>query len=149
MGRHSTHARDAAIAQLTRMNRWLLAGSVLLTGVFAEIAASAFPGRKRQAASHHAAGPSAHRQPTGTSTAPLKPPEQAPGVVGEGSGGESPPPAAESQGGSGEAGSAPSERAPESQSAPEAPRTSEAPPAESAPSETPSEAGGPVVSGGS
>lgn len=146
MRRHSTHARDTAIAQLSRINRWLLAGSVLLTGVFAEIAANAFPGHTRRSASNHATGPSAHRQGTTTSTAPLKPPEQAPGAVTEGPSespageGQSSPPTSESQAGSGEAGATPS--APESQPAPEAP-------AESAPSEPAPEASGPVVSGGS
>jgi hypothetical protein len=143
MRRHSTHARDAAMAQLGRVNRWLLAGSVLLTGVFAEIAANAFPGSKRTA-SHDAAGAKHRSQGTTTAPAPLQPPEQAPGAgersPGESTGGEAqsaPPPEAPS--GAGEAGAAPSEP----QSAPETP------PAESAPREPAPEANGPVVSGGS
>ena len=39
--------RDAALRRLHRVNRWLIAGSVALTGVFAEAAASAFPGHSK------------------------------------------------------------------------------------------------------
>ena len=49
MLRHArTHIRrDAALRRLDRVNRWLIAGSVALTGVFTEVAASAFPGHER------------------------------------------------------------------------------------------------------
>jgi hypothetical protein len=40
-----TDARDAALRRLRRVNRWAIAGSVALTGLFAEVAADAFPGR--------------------------------------------------------------------------------------------------------
>jgi hypothetical protein len=142
MRRHSTHARDAAMAQLSRVNRWLVAGSVLLTGVFAEIAANAFPGHKHSAA-HGAAGSQSRSHGTTTSPAPLHPPELAPGVESPAGEAQSSPPA-EAPSGSGEAG-APSEPQP----APETPRASETPPAESAPREAAPEASGPVVSGGS
>ncbi len=48
---HTTHTRDAALRQLHRINRWLIAGSVVLTGAFAEAAAHAFPGKTTKTAS--------------------------------------------------------------------------------------------------
>ena len=72
---HSTRARDAALSQLSRANRWMIAGSVILTGAFTELAAQAFAGHKSTGAKtdpHH--GAAQHR----TSTAPLKPPAAAP-----------------------------------------------------------------------
>jgi hypothetical protein len=41
----STHSRDAALRRLARCNRWLLAGTVTLTGMFWTLAAQAFPGK--------------------------------------------------------------------------------------------------------
>jgi len=82
---HTTHTRDAALGQLSRINRWLIGGSVLLTAVFAEVAAHAFPGKtiksspasSRSAASHSAGTGSSS---SGSSSSPLRPPEQAPGA---------------------------------------------------------------------
>jgi hypothetical protein len=45
----SSHSRDVALRRLSRCNRWLLAGSVTLTGVFSALAAQAFPGKTRSA----------------------------------------------------------------------------------------------------
>jgi hypothetical protein len=42
---HGSQTRDAALRRLGRANRWLIAGSVTLTGVLAEVAAQAFPGK--------------------------------------------------------------------------------------------------------
>jgi hypothetical protein len=151
MRRHSTHARDAAMAQLSRVNRWLVAGSVVLTGVFAEIAANAFPGHSKRSAAHGAAGSQSRSQGTTTNPAPLQSPEQTPGSAERAPGSESPAgeaqssPPTEAPSGQGEAGAAPSEPQP----APETPRASETPPAESTPREPAPEASGPVVSGGS
>jgi hypothetical protein len=82
---HTTHTRDAALQQLHRINRWLLAGSVLLTGAFTEVAANAFPGRtvKKSAATRakgraHRGGVSRLSSTSTGSAAPLKPPAQAP-----------------------------------------------------------------------
>jgi hypothetical protein len=86
MALHTTHTRDAALRQLHRINRWLIAGSVVLTGVFAEAAAHAFPGRTTKAASLGKAKRSGarNRGASGTSTAkPLQPPAQAPQASGE------------------------------------------------------------------
>jgi hypothetical protein len=41
----AVHTRDAALGKLTRINRVLIADSVTLTGVLADVAAHAFPGR--------------------------------------------------------------------------------------------------------
>ena len=45
MRTHTTHARDAALRKLRRLNRWMIAGSIALTGVLADVAANAFPGK--------------------------------------------------------------------------------------------------------
>ena len=42
---HTTHTRDAALRELHRINRWMIAASVVLTGVLTDVAANAFPGR--------------------------------------------------------------------------------------------------------
>jgi hypothetical protein len=87
---HTTHTRDAALQQLHRMNRWLLAGSVLLTGAFTEAAAHAFPGRTvkkaaaagaRTKARAHRGGASRRSSTSIGSVAPLKQPAQAPQVL--------------------------------------------------------------------
>jgi hypothetical protein len=44
-GEHTPSARDAALRRLSRAKRWLLAGTVTLTGVLTAVAASAFPGK--------------------------------------------------------------------------------------------------------
>jgi hypothetical protein len=46
----SSRSRDAALRRLAHCNRWLLAGSATLTGVFTLLAAQAFPGRTASAA---------------------------------------------------------------------------------------------------
>ena len=38
---HTTHTRDAALRDLQRINRWMIAGSVILTGVLSDVAANA------------------------------------------------------------------------------------------------------------
>jgi hypothetical protein len=78
--RHTTHARDAALGQLERANRWLVVGSVALTAVFAELASQAFPGHKTAGAKAKAQSRAA-RHPT--STAPLRPPAQPPARAAE------------------------------------------------------------------
>jgi hypothetical protein len=75
----SSHSRDAALRRLTRCNRWLLAGSVMLTAVFSEVAAQAFPGKTR--ASTAAKGAGARHTPATQKVSPakaLKAPAQAP-----------------------------------------------------------------------
>lgn len=148
MPRRSTSLRDAALRRLQRSNRWLIAGSVALTAVFAEIAANAFPGKTLKPAGASKAGAS-HNRSAKTSTQPVKPPVQAPTATPEGqASAEEPPSSSES---------APSqEPAPAQESAP-APEPSEpaaeSPPAgEAAPEPAPApveQQAPPVVSGGS
>jgi hypothetical protein len=158
MRKHTTEARDAALLKLRRVNRWLIAGSILLTGVLADVAASAFPGRKKAASSStaHRSGAATKKGPTGV----LAPPEKAPEASGESR--ESDPSSRASEGdgsSSGETTQSPetqspersseaqsSERSPESQSS----ETSRAPETSSeAHSGSSSEPSEPVVSGGS
>ena len=49
---NTTHSRDAALRQLGRFNRGLIAGSIALTAVLTDVAANAFPGKTT---SHRAA----------------------------------------------------------------------------------------------
>lgn len=72
--------RDAALRKLRILNRWLIAGSVTLTGVLAEVAAHAFPGRTVRTADttggarHAGAGATSPRH----ATQPLQAPAHAP-----------------------------------------------------------------------
>jgi outer membrane biosynthesis protein TonB len=156
---HTTHTRDAALRQLSHLNRWLVAGSVLLTGALTEAAAHAFPGRtiKRSATAATKAARKAHEDGTGhagggtttsgSSTAPLQPPAQAPQGAGESTQAQEPAPEQESQA----THETTPEPAPESEAAP----AQEAPPAETthesapAPAPAPEPEPEPVVSGGS
>jgi hypothetical protein len=119
---HTTHTRDAALRELGRLNRWLVAGSVVLTGAFAEAAANAFPGKtSKPASARRATGSAARtRTPTNTTTHPLQPPAQAPQASAEAQSSTQTAPAQESH-----------ESAPAQEPAPEP------------------EASAPVVSGGS
>jgi hypothetical protein len=138
--RHTPGTRDVALSRLASVNRWLIAGSVALTGVLAEVAAQAFPGKKLASANAASTRHASKRQPH-PPEAPeqLHPPEQAPQPSGESSGSGAQP---ESPSGSAE----PQEPATES-----SPQASEAPPATEAPQPepAPAEEGPPVVSGAS
>ncbi|HEY3827807.1 MAG TPA: hypothetical protein VGL57_01295 [Solirubrobacteraceae bacterium] len=102
---HTTHTRDAALRQLHRLNRWLIAGSVVLAGVFAEAAAHAFPGKtaKTTSASKVKRSRAHTTAPSTTTTHSLQPPAQAPQATTESSSSpesttpsqESPPPSQE------------------------------------------------------
>lgn len=71
---HTGHTRDAALARLRQANRWLIAGSAILTGLLTEAAASAFPGH-----TIHKGATTARRPASKHKT--LKPPAQAPKAV--------------------------------------------------------------------
>jgi hypothetical protein len=146
---HTTHTRDAALLKLKRVNRWLIMGSIVLTGVLADVAASAFPGKTKTTAKG-ATGTHRHTKksdPVGVLAPPAKAPESAPNSS-SGEGSADPP----SEGSAGEGSSA--GESPQSSEAP-SPETSTAPESSSeaqseAQSEEPSaESSGPVVSGGS
>lgn len=129
-------ARDWALRRLSRANRWLIAASVALTAVLAEVAAQAFPGKTIAAARPRQSPGARTGGRSEGSPGPLRPPSQAPQAV---------PEADEEQG----SGSAPGqEAAPSQEAAPgqEVAPSQEAPPSESS---SPAEPSGPVVSGGS
>jgi hypothetical protein len=143
-------ARDAALRRLTRVNRWLIAGSVAVTAVLAEVAAQAFPGKTVPSSAKAKTTGTRTQDPAGSSSSPstgsggsLNPPQAAP---------ESAPSPATGQ----ESSSTPSqettpgqESAPSQQSSPaqEAGGTQQpAPTQETTPAQ---ESTGPVVSGGS
>jgi hypothetical protein len=83
---HTTHVRDSSLRRLSRINRWMIAASVALTGLFTEAAAHAFPGMStskpasagKRTHSHHSHR--AHSSTSRSKTAPktLHPPESAP-----------------------------------------------------------------------
>ena len=113
------YTRDAAVRRLERVNRWLLAGSVALTGALAEVAAHAFPGRTLASAqARTTSGTRSHRDSHRASSArPLRAPSQPPQAA--------PQPAS----------STPAQEAPPEQ--------------ESAPASEPAQESSPVISGGS
>jgi outer membrane biosynthesis protein TonB len=142
---NTPHTRDAGLFQLNRMNRWLIAGSVFLTGVLAEVAAHAFPGKTTSSAGAHRARSSHAGTPTTTTQtpAPLAAPEQPPASGEEQAPSEEAPPSTQEPQPQ-ESQPAPETRSEvpqqESQPAPEAPAPAE--------QERPREEG-PIVSGGS
>jgi hypothetical protein len=136
MRQFTSHTRDTALRRLSRANRWLIAGSVALTGVLSEVAANAFAGKtlpegtSGSRSSSKAAGTSSS---TTTTPGPLQPPAHAP----EGA----------SATGSQESGSAQAPQTSESQSSQETPPSGEA--AQSQQQAPAQESQAPVVSGGS
>jgi hypothetical protein len=85
----SSQAREAGLRKITLAKRWLVAGSVTLTGVLAAVAANAFPGKPVKAsgaaltdeASTNAASSGSAQQATENSqgsSSSLTPPSQAP-----------------------------------------------------------------------
>jgi outer membrane biosynthesis protein TonB len=142
MPSHPARRRDAALHRLGRVNRWLIVGSVALTGVLAEVAASAFAGRTLKARAAGRTSPHAKPSaPATTATQPLSPPAAPPSSETQPSPGESGQPAPE-------AAQPQHPEAPQAQAQPEAPRPQPAPeaPRESAPQGEPS---APATSGGS
>lgn len=141
---HDSRSRDAALRRLRRTNRWLIAGSAVLTGLFVDLAASAFSGHASSASAHTPVRHKAHRT---TTTQPLKPPAQAPKAASPApQSTEAPQPAEER---APEAAPPTHEAVPETthEAAPEATREAAPETHESAPA--PSEPSEPVVSGGS
>jgi outer membrane biosynthesis protein TonB len=141
---NNTHARESSLRKLTRINRWLVAASVALTGLFVEAAAHAFPGKSaaRTAAAAKHAHTLAHRHDrtghSSTHTHSLNPPAQPPQATTESSAPAEP--------------AAPQESAPSEEAAHEAAPIEERAREpevthESAPA--PAEEAPPVVSGGS
>jgi len=80
----TSYTRDAALRKLGRINRWMIASSVALTGVLTEVAAQAFPGKAKASTSgvvkRRASGPPS---PAPARPTPLKAPAQAPSATTE------------------------------------------------------------------
>jgi type IV secretory pathway VirB10-like protein len=146
MRSHTTHARERSLRRLSRINRWLLAGSVTLTGVLTEVTAHAFPGKsKPRSKANTAKAHTHHVNPSGSSKSSksIRPPAQAPQAAPEPETERTPEAPSESH-------SAPeSPPAEESAAATEAPPEPEVAPAHEAAPERAPEAEAPVVSGGS
>jgi hypothetical protein len=140
---HSTHIRDSSLRKLSRINRWLIAGSVALTAIFTEAAAHAFSGKSAvktaAGASHKHARPHAKHRHDGnghSATAPksINPPSRAPQATSE----SAPTP------------DAPPSEAPAEETAPQsAPAEAAAPEPEISHESAPEPEPAPVVSGGS
>jgi outer membrane biosynthesis protein TonB len=85
---HNSRARDSSLRKLTKVNRWLLAASVALTGLFAEAATHAFPGKNTahaaSTAAKHMRARSVHpHHAAPTHTKSLSPPQQLPQATTE------------------------------------------------------------------
>ncbi len=88
---HTTHVRDSSLRRLSRVNRWMIAASVALTGLFTEAAAHAFPGKSSSKAaglnertrSHHSRHAHSSTQKSTTAPQALHPPESAPQATAE------------------------------------------------------------------
>lgn len=145
MRKHATHARDSSLRRLSVINRWLVAGSVILTGVLTDVAAHAFPSKSTKQTPSRSAGAHAHSHqhrsrssssPATTATS-LTPPAEAPRSAPQEPAGEEPAPEAVPA----EESVPVEETAPREEASPEPAPSAEAPPSE--------EASAPVVSGGS
>jgi len=147
---HTTHTRDAALRDLHRINRWMIAGSVILTGVLSDVAANAFPGKTVKHSSA-TSGKATKKKKSGasakTTTGVLRAPEQAPAKAESEPAQESAPSEPAQESAPAQESEPTQEAAPERESAPveeAAPEREAAPTQEAAP-----EAEAPVVSGGS
>jgi hypothetical protein len=145
---HTVHSRDAAVRRLGHLNRWLIAGSAVLTGILTDVAANAFPGHTRHAGTTRRS--SAAKKHHHASHKPLTPPVQVPRPSTTASTPEAnaePSASAETQAPSEETQAAPEQTsAPSSEAAPPAEAHEAAPAPEEAPAPEPVE---PVVSGAS
>jgi hypothetical protein len=159
MQRHTPRTRDIALRRLTSVNRWLVAGSAALAGVFTAVAANAFPGHTiKREASNESSRTRAHKATNGgnspSSPSQLKSPATSP-EADSGSGTES---SESSPNTTPEARTTPEESTTPRAEAPPAEETkaSETSPSEAsrapetqAPTETTTQPEAPVVSGGS
>lgn len=75
---HTPRTRDAALRRLGSANRWLVAGSAAITGIFTAIAANAFPGhtvKSGTAAARNARSEAATKRHARTLSSPASTPE--------------------------------------------------------------------------
>jgi hypothetical protein len=79
---HTTHTRDSAVRRLSLSTRWMIAGSVALTGALSEVAAQAFPGKTLKATGPHASSAAkaggARYSHSQSSSSPLAAPSRVP-----------------------------------------------------------------------
>lgn len=78
---HTTHSRDSALRRLSLSTRWMIAGSVALTGALSEVAAQAFPGKTLKTGGAHtsrAAKSAARKSHAQSSPSSLAAPQEAP-----------------------------------------------------------------------
>jgi hypothetical protein len=145
MRQFTSDSRDAAMRRLSRANRWLIAGSVALTGVLADVAANAFPGKTLHKTTRGSRTPSAGHaasSPTPATPGPVQPPSNPPESASQGNSGEGKNPPTTGEGASGQA-----PQSPETQPPREAAPSGEA--AQSQQQAPAQESEAPVVSGGS
>jgi hypothetical protein len=151
--RHSSSGRDSALGRLRWINRSIIAGSVALTGIFADTAANTFAGGTPHAKGARNDKASTPKTPTHTATSPgpLAPPSESPQQA-QAPQGEPEPEATPTQ----EAAPQSSESAPQAEQPAEGqssePQPSEAQQTEPAPAEStpaPAQEEAPVVSGAS
>lgn len=151
MPKHSTSLRDAALRRLGRLNRWLIAGSVVMTAVFADIAANAFPGKTLKttgASKGNAHNGSAAKTSTQVVKPPVRPPTATPEDGAQAAESPSSSEPAPSESTPAQESTPSQESAPAQESAP--PPAEPAPAQETAPTPAPAEQQAPpVVSGGS
>lgn len=87
---HGVSARDGGLRRISRLTGWIVAGSVVMTGGLAKLAADAFGGRSGNARAAKTAPRAAQAQQTDSSQAPsdqgLQAPAQPPSDAGAGSG---------------------------------------------------------------
>src|ERR1700733_3892099 len=150
---HTTHTRDAALRELHKINRWMIAGSVVLTGLLTDVAANAFPGKtvKNVTRSKATRGHRGHTKASSTGSASagagaLAPPKHAPNAASESTSSQESAPAQENAPAQESAPAQETEPAQESAPAQE-PAQESAPVQEVAPE--PAQESAPVVSGGS
>ncbi|MFL5824843.1 MAG: hypothetical protein ACJ764_15535 [Solirubrobacteraceae bacterium] len=77
-------ARDAGLALISRINRWMIAGAVGLAGLISFVAAQSFHGRtltKRVASQGSSAGSSSSAPNSSSSAGGIQPPSEAPSSV--------------------------------------------------------------------
>lgn len=146
---HTTHTRDASLRDLQRINRWMIAGSVILTGVLSDVAANAFPGKTVKHTTTSSGKATKKKSGAGakTTTGVLRAPEQPPAKAESEPAQESAPSEPAQESAPAQESEPTQEAAPERESEPTqeaAPEREAAPTQEAAP-----EAEAPVVSGGS
>jgi hypothetical protein len=77
----ATSRRDAGLALISRINRWMVAGTVALAGVISIAAKASFHGHSRTVASSNSQGSQASGSSSSASGTGLQQPSQTPAVA--------------------------------------------------------------------